>query len=91
MASSSGRALDSKQIHEQLHDSDSFIEFIQDSDTDIFDRIYPGAEISGPDLGDSFSNSDDGQVSGNVGGDVGVNDSGSGYNDEAHDNEDWVL
>jgi hypothetical protein len=40
---------------------------------------------------DSCSNSDDGQVSGNVGGDVGVNDSGSGYNDEDDDNEDWAL
>jgi hypothetical protein len=56
MASSSGHMLDSKQIHEQLHDdSDSSSEFRQDSDIDIFDRIDPDAEIYGPDLSDSFS------------------------------------
>jgi hypothetical protein len=48
--SSSGHALDSKQIHEQLHvDSDSFSEFSQDSDIDMFDCIDPDAKISGPD------------------------------------------
>jgi hypothetical protein len=63
MASSRGRELDSKQIHEQLHDdSDPSCEFIHDSDIDVFERI-------GPDLSDSCSNSDHGQVSGNVGGD----------------------
>jgi hypothetical protein len=42
MASSSGRALNSKQIHEQLHDdSDPFSEFSLDSNVDIFDRIDP--------------------------------------------------
>jgi hypothetical protein len=52
MASSSGRALDSKQIHEQMHDdSDSFSEFCQDSGTDIFDRIYTDVEMCGPDGG----------------------------------------
>jgi hypothetical protein len=40
MESSGGHALDSKQIHEQLHDdSDFFTEFIHDSDIDIFHRI----------------------------------------------------
>jgi hypothetical protein len=80
MASSRGRELDSKQIHEQLHDdSDYSCEFIQDLDIDVFERI-------GPDLNDSCCNSDHGQVSGNAGGDyVG----GGGYNDK-DDNKDWA-
>jgi hypothetical protein len=54
MMSSSGRALDSKQIHEQLHDDlDSSSEFSQDSDIDIFNRIEIDAKICGPDLSDS--------------------------------------
>jgi hypothetical protein len=82
MASSSGHALDSKQIHEKLrNDSDSFSEFSQDSDIDIIDHVDPDAEISGPDLSDSGSNSDDGEASANVGSD----------NDEDGDNEDWAL
>jgi hypothetical protein len=49
MASSSGHALDSKQIHEQLHhDSDSFSEFSQHSDIDTPDH-------TDPDLSDSCS------------------------------------
>jgi hypothetical protein len=91
--------LDSKQLQEQQHvDSDSFSEFSQDSDIDMFDCINPDAKISGPDLSDTCSNSDDCQVSGNVGDDDGGNDSGDGegcssggYNDEDIDNEDWVL
>jgi hypothetical protein len=64
VASSSGRALDNKQIREQLHDdSDSFSEFSQESDICMFDHIDPDAEISGPDLRDSCSNSDDCEVS----------------------------
>jgi hypothetical protein len=51
---SRGHVLDSKQIHEQFHDdSDSFSEFSQDSDVDIFDHIDPDAKMSGPDLSDS--------------------------------------
>jgi hypothetical protein len=53
--------LDSKQIHEQLHDdSVSFSEFSQDSDIDILDHIDPEAKICGPDLSDSIRHSDDG-------------------------------
>jgi hypothetical protein len=82
MASSIWCALDRKQIHEQLHDDlDSFSKVSQDSDVYMFDRIDPDAEISGPDLSDSCSNSDDGQVSGNVGG---------GDYDRDDDNEDWA-
>jgi hypothetical protein len=91
MTSSSWGAFDSKQLREQLRDdSDSFREFSQDSVTDILDRIYPDAEISGLDLSDSCK-SDNGQASRNIGGDVAVNDSGSGYNDEDDENEDWAL
>jgi hypothetical protein len=84
MASSCGHASESKQIHELLHDdSDSFSEFSQDSDTDIFDSTDPDAEICGTDLRDSCSNSGDGQASAYVGGDDGGNDDsdGGGYND----------
>jgi hypothetical protein len=45
----------------------------------------PNAEISGPDLIDSGSDSDDGQASADVGG------SGGGYNDRDDDNEAWAL
>jgi hypothetical protein len=83
MASSSGHALDSKQIHEQLHDSDSSSEFSQDSDIDIFDLTDPDAETRGADLRDSCSNSD-----ANVGGGGGCS---GGYKDEDDDNEDWAL
>jgi hypothetical protein len=63
MAFSSGRAVDSKQIREQLHDdSDALSEFSQDSDIDIFGHIDFDGEICGPDLSDSCSNSDDGQI-----------------------------
>jgi hypothetical protein len=58
--SSNVHALDSKQIHEQLHDdSNSFTEFSQDSDIDIFDHVDPDAVICGPDLSESCSNSHD--------------------------------
>jgi hypothetical protein len=76
---------DSKQTHEQLRDdSDSFSEFNQDSDIDMFYGIDPDAEICGPDLDESCSNSCDGQASANVDGDNGANDDsgggGDGYN-----------
>jgi hypothetical protein len=81
--------LDSKQIHEQLHDdSDSFSEFSQNSDIDIFDHIDPDDKISGPHLSDSCGNSDDSQASANVGGDGG---GGCSYNDENTDNEDGTF
>jgi hypothetical protein len=87
--SSSGHAFDCRQIHEQLHDDfDSSSEFSQDSDIDIFDRIDRDSKISGPDLRDSFSNFDEGEVE-NVGGDGGGNDGRGGYNDD-DDNEDWA-
>lgn len=79
MASYSGCALDSKQIHGQLYDdSDSFSEFSHHSDIDMLDH-------TDPDLSDSYSNFDDGQASRNVSGDNSGN--GGGYND----NEDWAL
>jgi hypothetical protein len=92
VASSSEYALDCKEIHEELHgDSDYFSELSQDSDIYLFDCIDLDAEISEPDLSDSCSNCNDGQVSENVGGKDGGNDGGSGYNDESDDNEDWAL
>jgi hypothetical protein len=64
MTSFSGRVLANKQIHEHLHDdSDSFSEYSQDSDIDIFDHIEPDAKICGLDLSDSCSNYDDGHAS----------------------------
>jgi hypothetical protein len=73
-----------KHIHEQLHDDlDSFSDFSQDSNTDIFECIDPDSEISRPDL----SNSDDSQVSANVGGD----DGGRGGYDDEDDDEKWAL
>jgi hypothetical protein len=96
MAFSGGHALDSKQILEQLHDdSDSITELGQDLDIDIFDRIDPDAEISGPGLSDSC-NSDDDQVNANVGGGNSGNEDGGccsgGYNDEDDDDdEEWAL
>jgi hypothetical protein len=53
-------------------DSDSSSEF-------IFHHIDPDAKICGPDLSDSCINSDDGQVSGNIGGNDG---GGCGYDDK---------
>jgi hypothetical protein len=95
MASFSSRPLDSKQIHEQLQaDSDSFSKFCQDSGIDIFDHTGPDGEISGPNLSDSCSYSDDGQARANVGGCGGTGGGGSGsggYNDEDNDNEEYHL
>jgi hypothetical protein len=51
MASTSGCALDSKQIREEMHDdSDSFSEISQDSENDINVHTDPDAEINEPDL-----------------------------------------
>jgi hypothetical protein len=64
----------------------------QDSGIDIFDRTDPDAEISGPHMSDSCSNSNDGQASANVGGDNGANSGGgcSGdYDDKDNDNEEY--
>jgi hypothetical protein len=92
MESSIRHALESKEIHEQLHDNlDSFSDFSQDSVIDIFDRTDPDSEISRPDLSDSCSNSDDGQVSANVGSDDGGNDGGYDDDDDDDDNEEWAL
>jgi hypothetical protein len=92
MASTSGRALDSKQIREQLHvDSDSFSEISQDSDIDIIEHSDPDAEINETDLSESGGNSDDGQASTNV---VDDDDDGVGGddNDENDDtNDDLAL
>jgi hypothetical protein len=79
--SSSGRALDNREIH---YDSDSSYEFSQDSDIHLFDGIDPDSEISGPDLRGSFSNSDAGELK-NVGG------GGGDYNDEDDDNDAWAV
>lgn len=64
---------------------DSFSEFCQDSDINIFAHIGPDAKIIGPDLSDICSNSDDDQAHANIGG-----DHGEGYNNEDN-NEDWSL
>jgi hypothetical protein len=91
--SSSGCALDSRQIHKQLHDDlDSSSEFSQDSYIDIFDCMDPDAKMSRPDLSDSCSNSDDSQASAYVGGgrgDSGGGGGGDGYDKD--DNEDWAF
>jgi hypothetical protein len=62
-------------------------------DINIIDCIDPDAEISGPDLSDSCSNSDDSQASGNVGSGDGGGNGGSGgsYVDEDDGNEDWAF
>jgi hypothetical protein len=76
-----------------LHDdSDSFSEFSQDSDIEIFDCTEPDAKICGPDFSDSCCNSDDSQASANVGSDNGGNDDGGGgYDNEDNNNDDWAL
>jgi hypothetical protein len=74
----SGRALGSKQISEQLHDSSS--EIIQDSDIDKIEHSDPDSKINRPDLGDSSGNSDDSQASADVSND-----------DNDEDNENWAL
>jgi hypothetical protein len=90
VAFSSGHAMDSMQIRELLHDdSDSYSEFSQDSDIDVFDHVDLDAEICGPGLHESCSNSDNGEESANVGGGGGVYS--GGYDDEDGDSEDWVL
>lgn len=65
-------------------DSVSFSEL-----TDIVHRTEPDAEISGPDLSDRYSNSDDDQVIVSVRG----NCAGGcdGRNDTDDDNGDWAL
>jgi hypothetical protein len=64
----------------------------------MFDSIDPDAEICRPDSSDRCSNSDDGQVNANVGGDdSAITDDGcggvcsGGYKDENNDNEDSAL
>jgi hypothetical protein len=47
----------------------------------MFHRIDPDAKICGPDLGDGCSNSDDGQVCGNVGG----NEDWALWDEDSHD------
>jgi hypothetical protein len=59
----------------------------QPSCHNIFYHIDPDAEICGPVLSDSCSNSDDGQGSANVGGDDDCGDD----DDKDDDNEDWAL
>jgi hypothetical protein len=89
MASTSGCVLDSKQIHESLHDdSDSFSEISQDSDIDKIAHSEPDAKINEPDLSDSGGNSDYGQASTNVDDDDG---SGGDDNDEDDTNDDWAV
>jgi hypothetical protein len=90
MASTSGRALGRKQIREQQHDDlDSFSEISQVADIDIIEHRYPDNKINRPDLNDSCSNSDDGQVGANVSSD----DDGGGDGDDSDkdDDEDWTL
>jgi hypothetical protein len=53
---------------------------------DIFDRMDPNAEIIGPTLSDSCSNSDESQASGNADDNNSVNDGGSGgYSNEENE------
>lgn len=82
--STSRRALDSKQICEQLHDVlDSFCEISQNSDIDLIVHSDPDAKINEPDLNNSDGNSDDCQASTTVG--------GVGGNDEDNGNDDWAV
>jgi hypothetical protein len=77
-----------QQIHE-LHDgSGSFSQFSQDSDTDIFDHIYPHAKTRRTDLSDNCSNFDYGQESAIVRG-GGGSCTGGVYNDD--NNKDWSV
>jgi hypothetical protein len=66
--STSGCALASKQIHDNL---DSFTEISQDAHIDIIEHNDPDAKINKPDMSDS-SNSDDSWADANVGNDGGV-------------------
>jgi hypothetical protein len=95
MASTNGHVLDSKQIHEQLHDdSDSFSEISQDSDIDIIVHSDHDAEINDPDLSDSGGSSDDGKASTNVDDDDEDGDGGGGGGDDNDDddtNDDWAV
>jgi hypothetical protein len=59
---------------------DSFSEFSQDSDIDIFDHIDPDAKTRGTDLSDSCHNSDYVQASAIIGG--GSSSRGGGYNND---------
>jgi hypothetical protein len=66
-----------------------------DSDSEVFDRTDPDAEICRPDLCDRCSKSDDGQVNANVGSDdSAINDDGGvysgGHKDEDNNNDDWA-
>jgi hypothetical protein len=89
MVSTSGHALGSKQIREQLHDdSDSFSEISQDSDIDITAHSNPDDEINETDMSDSGGNSDDGQASINVDDDDG---GGGDDNDEDDTIDDWAF
>jgi hypothetical protein len=79
VASTSGHALDSKQILKRLHnDLDSFSKISQVADVDITEHSDPVVKVSGPDFRDSNGNSDDSQASANVDGDCG----GGGDNNE---------
>jgi hypothetical protein len=92
MVSTSGHALGSKHIREQLHeDSDSFSDISQDSDTDLTEHSDTDAEINRYDLSDSAGNSDDGQAGVNVGDYDGGGRGGSDNNNEDDDIEDWAL
>lgn len=72
MVSTSGCALASKQIHDNV---ESFTEISQDADIDITEHSDPDAEINKPDLSDS-SNSD-GSLAGAI-----VGKDGGGVNEE---------
>jgi hypothetical protein len=89
ISSTSGHVSDSKQVHEQLRDSDSFTEISHNNDIDTAAHSDPDAKINRPDLSNSKSgyNSDDGQASANDGASGG---GGGGDNDEDH-NKDWAL
>jgi hypothetical protein len=66
MVSTSGHALDSKEIREQLHDDlDSFSEISQNSDIDVIEHSDPDAKINKPDLSGSGGYSDNGQAGAN--------------------------
>jgi hypothetical protein len=68
---------------EQLcENSDSFSGISQDADVNTAERSHLTLKLSGPDLSDTGSNSNDGQAGANVSND----DCGGG-----DDNEDWAL
>jgi hypothetical protein len=84
--SSLAYALDTKEIHKQLHDdSEIFSQLSQDSDINIFNHTDHDAKISWPGLSDIYSNSAESKATANL-----VSGRGCGYDDNDN-NKVWAL